>query len=60
MGSAGGPGPPATFTRRFVPGFRERLPIAANPATNRKEGDIHMPAKKKAPAKKAKKTTKKK
>jgi hypothetical protein len=30
------------------------------PDTNRKEGDPHMPAKKKAPAKKAKKTTKKK
>jgi len=36
------------------------MPIADNPASNRKEGDSHMPAKKKAPAKKAKKTTKKK
>jgi hypothetical protein len=36
------------------------LPITVNPAANRKEGDPHMPAKKKAPAKKAKKTTKKK
>ncbi len=60
MGSAGGPGPPATFTRQPVPGIAGRIPIGVDPSSNRKEGDYHMPAKKKAPAKKAKKTTKKK
>jgi len=60
MGSAGGFCPPATFTRQPVAGLPERTPIAVEPSSNRKEGDHHMPAKKKAPAKKAKKTAKKK
>ena len=37
-----------------------RFPIDVDSFTNRKEGDLPMPAKKKAPAKKAKKATKKK